>query len=120
MDASRLEVGIHRQSLVLCPSLPLQTWELAYILYVINSEKKCVPGAKGLVFAAGMEPLVSRFAQQGCTIHATDFPTDAADKDNPWVQTKQHASLGLRKVRSAASWQLQCRSAMPASAKYAR
>ena len=89
-------------------ALPVQVWELVYILNVITAEKKCKPGAKGLVFAAGIESLVSRFAQLGCSIHATDFPTDATDKDNPWVQTNQHASLGLKKVRRASLFDNAC------------
>ena len=67
----------------------LKAWELVYILEIVNREKKCVPGTSGLVFAVGIEPLVSRFAQQGCSIHATDFPmeteADPSTSDNPWV-----------------------------------
>lgn len=75
----------------------LKTWELVYILEVINSQQLCKPGSKGLVFAAGIEPLTSTFAQQGCSIHATDYPADAADASNEWVSQQQlYKAQGLQ------------------------
>lgn len=66
-------------------------WELTYVTYVIEHLSLCKPGKRGLVFAAGKEPLISLFASLGCSIVATDMPPDLANfKD--WSQTNQHAS----------------------------
>lgn len=57
------------------PRFHRKQWEFAYILQALW-ERGCIgKGKKGLVFAVGMEPLPSLFANYGCDILATDiFP----------------------------------------------
>ncbi|KAJ1551589.1 hypothetical protein HK096_007610 [Nowakowskiella sp. JEL0078] len=65
-------------------------WELVYIANVVIELGLCVEGKKGLVWAAGEEPLVSFFAGMGCKILATDMP--ASSDSTAWSGTNQFAS----------------------------
>jgi hypothetical protein len=62
---------------------------MSYIPYVVNQLGLCAPGKRGLVFAAGREPLPALFAcQGGCAITATDFDPASAAKTG-WTKTGQ-------------------------------
>lgn len=63
--------------------------EMAYIPYVVQQLGLCGKNKRGLVFAAGREPLPSLFAcQGGCSILATDFDPAAAARTG-WTSTGQ-------------------------------
>jgi hypothetical protein len=57
------------------PNFHRKQWEFVYVMEALW-ERGCIgTGKKGLVFAAGMEPLPAMFASFGCNILATDiFP----------------------------------------------
>ena len=57
------------------PNFHRKQWEYVYIMQALR-ERGCIEaGKKGLVFAAGTEPLPAMFASFGCSIVATDiFP----------------------------------------------
>jgi hypothetical protein len=66
-------------------------WEFVSIVRALRKANMLQPGKRGLVFAAGSEPLISYFASFGPEIVATDLPlTEAHEKG--WVHTKQHAN----------------------------
>lgn len=65
-------------------------WEFAAISQALSERGCLTDGKKGLGFAVGTEPLVSRFASMGARVIATDVePGATAD---PWAQTGQHAA----------------------------
>lgn len=49
-------------------------WEWFYIAQALEESGVVGPGARGLGFGVGEEPLASWFASQGCTVLATDYP----------------------------------------------
>lgn len=56
-------------------------WEFVYVAQALWERGCLVPGKRGLVFAAGTEPLPALFAKQGCHILATDiFPEIGIEK----------------------------------------
>ncbi len=64
-------------------------WELCYVAQTLNQGGYLKPGAKGLVFAVGTEPLPALFAKYGCKILATDQDLASAEKSG-WVTTGQY------------------------------
>ena len=65
-------------------------WEFIRIVKALRAANMLQPGKRGLVFAAGNEPLISYFASLGADILATDL--DYGDALwNGWVTTNQHA-----------------------------
>jgi 2-polyprenyl-3-methyl-5-hydroxy-6-metoxy-1,4-benzoquinol methylase len=65
-------------------------WELAYVLQAIHEHGHMVPGAKGLGFGCGVEPVPSYLASRGVAVTVTDL--DHADaKAKGWIDTNQHA-----------------------------
>ena len=65
-------------------------WEFIRIVKALQETNMLQPGKRGLVFAAGSEPLISYFASLGADILATDLNyADALSKG--WVKTHQHA-----------------------------
>ena len=66
-------------------------WEFIAITRVLRKANMLVPGKRGLVFAAGTEPLISYFAAQGPHILATDMDYNNA-LEQGWVNTDQHVS----------------------------
>lgn len=66
-------------------------WELAYVLQAIYENGHMRPGARGLGFGCGTEPLPSYLAAQGVAVTVTDLPPDEA-KAAGWVDTNQHAA----------------------------
>jgi hypothetical protein len=65
-------------------------WEFVAIVRALKAAKMLQPGKRGLVFAAGTEPLISYFASKGADILATDMDYSGA-LANGWVTTNQHA-----------------------------
>jgi SAM-dependent methyltransferase len=66
-------------------------WEFLYILQVLETQGKLVPGMRGLGFGVGGEYLPAFLAAQGCTVVATDLPTES-DKATSWRSGGQHTS----------------------------
>ncbi len=48
-------------------------WEFCYIAQALRERGLVRPGARGLGFGVGREPLVAYFAGQGCAVVATDL-----------------------------------------------
>lgn len=66
-------------------------WEFVYILQVLERYGMLRPGAQGLGFGVGVEPLPAVFAAMGCQITATDLAADDA-RAADWSATDQHVS----------------------------
>jgi len=66
-------------------------WEFAFALQALYERGKLAPGASGLGFGCGMEPLPSYFASQGIDVTVTDLaPEDAAAL--AWQSSGEHAA----------------------------
>ena len=82
---------VHPKFAELCNAmgLPLafrrKIWEFVYIAYHLDRLNVLTPGARGLVFGVGTEPLPAFFAALGCHIVATDAPDDVAE-DGGWKE----------------------------------
>lgn len=63
-------------------------WEWAYIVRVLESFDCLKPGAKGLGFAVGTEPLPSYFASLNVKVLATDLNPEAEEAQS-WLATNQ-------------------------------
>ncbi len=61
------------------PHAHRKLWERAYVAYVLDTLGLLTPGARGLGFAVGQEPLVALFAGHGCRVVATDLPPGARE-----------------------------------------
>lgn len=72
-------------------------WEYVFICQVLWERGMLRPGAKGLGFGVGREPLVAFFASQDCQITATDVAPKAALKYG-WSNSAQHAT-GVEALR---------------------
>lgn len=73
-------------------------WEYVFICQALWERGALVPGARGLGFGVGREPLTACFAAEGCQVTATDMaPEDAAERG--WAATVQHAA-GLEALRN--------------------
>lgn len=68
-------------------------WEWFYICQALHERGKLGPGAQGLAFAVGQEPLPALFAAIGCKITASDQAEEEAVRQG-WTQSGQH-SKGL-------------------------
>ena len=66
-------------------------WEFIAIVRALRKANMLQPGKRGLVFAAGSEPLISYFASFGPEILATDLDFNQARRRG-WVHTNQHAN----------------------------
>ena len=65
-------------------------WEFVFIVSSLGKLGMLQPGKRGLVFAAGSEPLISYFASFGVEIVATDMDPEGA-LEKGWATTNQHA-----------------------------
>jgi SAM-dependent methyltransferase len=74
-------------------------WEFGFVAQALFNAGKLVPGAAGLGFGCGEEPLPSLFAKYGAEILATDQAPDAAAQLG-WAQTQQHATT-IAQIRRA-------------------
>ena len=66
-------------------------WELAYLLQALHENGHIVPGARGLGFGCGEEPIPSYLAAHGVAVTVTDLAADAAQASG-WAATGQHAT----------------------------
>jgi hypothetical protein len=66
-------------------------WEWCYILQVLTRAGMAAPGRRGVGFGVGIEPVTAFLAGRGCTVLATDLPTEAAVAAG-WTATNQHAT----------------------------
>ncbi len=84
-DALKIPVVFHRK-----------VWELCYVLQALYENGCLSPGAKGLGFGCGEEPMPSYFASREMQVSVTDInPHDLGSSG--WVSSAQHAT-GLDKV----------------------
>jgi hypothetical protein len=73
------------------PTLHRKQWEWIFILHNLLEAGVVKPGAKGLVFGVGVEPLPAVFAKMGALITATDAPSEMEGAD-AWKSTAQHGA----------------------------
>ena len=66
-------------------------WEFVFIIKALREKEMLKPGKRALVFAAGTEPLISYFANEGVHVTATDMDASGA-VDAGWATTNQHAA----------------------------
>ena len=73
-------------------------WEFVFICQALWERGVIRPGARGLGFGVGSEPLSAFFASEGCQITATDMGVERAEKMG-WILTNEHAEgkAALRK-----------------------
>lgn len=75
--------------------MPLQRhrkqWEFIYILQVLRRYGMLAPGARGVGFGVGTEPLPAVMASFGATVVATDLPSES-EQSAVWSATGQHGS----------------------------
>lgn len=65
-------------------------WEFVFICQALWERGAIRPGARGLGFGVGLEPLPAYFASEGCEILATDLSPDSASAIG-WAESSQHA-----------------------------
>jgi hypothetical protein len=66
-------------------------WEFIYILQALRRYGMIQPGARGLGFGVGREPLPALMAAMGATVVGTDLPPDHVDTA-AWFASGQHGS----------------------------
>jgi len=77
--------------LKIAPVLHRKVWELTYVLNCLKAAGKLSPGARGIGFGCGEEPLPSYLAARGISILATDLAPERAQASG-WMSTNQHAT----------------------------
>lgn len=70
------------------PKLHRKQWEFIYIIRSLWYHGALRPGARGLGFGVGVEPLPSMFASDGCEIVATDLH-EQDNRARAWSKTQQ-------------------------------
>lgn len=75
-------------------------WEFVFICQALWERGAVVPGARGLGFGVGAEPLSAFFASQNCRILGTDMDAELAEAMG-WTLTNQHA-VGKEALRKPA------------------
>ena len=65
-------------------------WELAYVLQAIFDAGHLRPGATGIGFGCGKEPIPCYLAAHGASVTVTDLPAEEAQAKG-WAATDQHA-----------------------------
>jgi len=68
-----------------------KVWELAYVLQAIFENGHMRPGARGLGFGCGVEPIPSYLASCGVSVTMTDLALEQATAAG-WSSTNQHAT----------------------------
>jgi hypothetical protein len=66
-------------------------WEFVFICQALWERGALQPGARGLGFGVGVEPLSAFFASQDCQVIATDMGGDEASAQG-WAGSLQHAA----------------------------
>ncbi len=75
----------------IAPVYHRKVWELCYALQAFHEHGLLKPGARGLGFGCGEEPLPSLMAAMGVDVTVTDLdPAEAAKRG--WVSSTQHTS----------------------------
>ena len=99
---SQLEEPLYRRWCGLLRESPCahrKQWEFVYIMQALWSRGLLKPGARGLGFGCGNEPLAAAIAAYGCEVVATDLdPDDQRSKD--WRETDQHAEGRVEALNS--------------------
>ena len=72
------------------PRYHRKQWEFCFILQALAVNDMLRPGARGLGFGVGREPLPALMASRGISVLATDLETSSAVEAG-WVSTLQHA-----------------------------
>jgi hypothetical protein len=86
----------HPRYLQLCkllamrPQFHRKQWEWVYVLHQLLEAGILKPGARGLGFGVGKEPLPAAFASMGVDVTATDAPMDVS-RVEAWSATGQHS-----------------------------
>lgn len=73
------------------PSYHRKAWEYVFICQALWERGVVRPGARGLGFGVGHEPLSAFFASEGCDILATDVASEDATRLG-WSDRDQHAA----------------------------
>lgn len=68
-----------------------KVWELAYVLQAMHENGHIRPGARGLGFGCGVEPIPSFLAAEGVSVMMTDLAPESAIEAG-WSATNQYAS----------------------------
>jgi 2-polyprenyl-3-methyl-5-hydroxy-6-metoxy-1,4-benzoquinol methylase len=68
-----------------------KVWELAYVLQAIHTHGALRPGATGLGFGCGREPIASYLAARGVAVTITDQPPETMANQG-WTRTGQYTS----------------------------
>lgn len=76
--------------LALRPQFHRKQWEWIFVLHNLLEAGVLKPGAKGLGFGVGTEPLPAAFASMGVEVTATDAPVDV-DRVDAWHSSNQHS-----------------------------
>jgi SAM-dependent methyltransferase len=66
-------------------------WELAFLLQALHENDLLRPGARGLGFGCGEEPIPSYLAARGVAVTVTDLAADRAQSTG-WAATGQHTT----------------------------
>lgn len=66
-------------------------WEYAYVLQAIYEHGHLRPGARGLGFGCGEEPIAAYLASHGVDVLVTDLETETA-KSVGWLDSNEHSS----------------------------
>jgi hypothetical protein len=67
-----------------------KVWEWVFIIHHLEREGVLRPGARGLGFGVGKEPLTAYFAWRGAEITATDAPPEIVSNAG-WAETGQYS-----------------------------
>jgi 2-polyprenyl-3-methyl-5-hydroxy-6-metoxy-1,4-benzoquinol methylase len=73
------------------PSYHRKAWEFVFICQALWERGAIRPGARGLGFGVGREPLAAFFANEDCEVMGTDMAAEAA-AGLGWTETVQHAA----------------------------
>ena len=85
-DGDRRDVMLHRKM-----------WEWLFIAEALRERDLLAPGATGLGFGVGQEPLVALFAGAGCRLLATDQPRAAAEASG-WTDSQTEWAAGIESL----------------------
>ncbi len=72
------------------PHFHRKQWEWIFVLHHLLAEGALRPGARGLGFGVGTEPLPAAFAALGVDVTATDAPMDVQHAQ-AWHESNQHS-----------------------------
>lgn len=83
--------GYWLRELQMHPAMHRKLWEMVFITQTLSEFGLLRPGARGLGFGVGQEPLSTYFAKCGVDVLATDLDAESA-KATGWIDTGQHAA----------------------------